>query len=351
VAKPHYIKQKSLVIVVFAGRKFGGVERRFARLASHLIEKGENVRLFCTADSFQAFDEIRIDVTELNVKGESSVVVFDEPSVGNWFFDKLNRIKGLLRLLFILSKHKNFIHVHLAMNPGLFSTLFSFSGINYSISIVDPYLNFKYWQLKRSVRKSQAIDCLSESIHGKLITMSEGFSLPPVFVSPCSFTDSRNVEVCASKDTDLERDIDVALIAREVPGKGHALFKQSLINLPGISYHITPTDDPFGIMRRSKIFVSLQEIENYPSQALLEAMISGCAIIATDVGETRRLLDETCAVLIPYDPAALAESITYLLKNPSHRKKMAIAGQRRVLSEQTVERFADYFLKLVRSLN
>jgi glycosyltransferase involved in cell wall biosynthesis len=76
-------------------------------------------------------------------------------------------------------------------------------------------------------------------------------------------------------------------------------------------------------------------------------MVSGCAIIATDVGETRKLLDETCAVLIPYDPVILAETITYLLKNHSHRKKMAENAQRKALSEHTVDRFSNYFLQYI----
>ena len=40
----------------------------------------------------------------------------------------------------------------------------------------------------------------------------------------------------------------------------------------------------------AKVFMSLQKDENYPSQALLEAVSSGCWCIATDVGDTRLLV-------------------------------------------------------------
>jgi glycosyltransferase involved in cell wall biosynthesis len=339
--------KKSIIILVFSGHQFGGMERRFSRLASYLIANQKNVRLFCTSDALRAINEIGIPFPEFNSSGERSIFIIDKPSIDSWFFDKLNRIKGLLRLLLILSKNKKSVHVHLAMNPGLISFFFSFTKIKYSLSIVNSNLCFKYFYFWRSIIKAQAVDCLSESIYKELILMSKSFSLPSVFVSPCSFTDNKRAVVTVCQSSSSKRDIDVALIAREVPGKGHALFRKALNSLAEIKYHNKFTNDPFEIMRRSKIFLSLQEKENYPSQALLEAMVSGCAIIATDVGETRKLLDETCAVLIPYDPVILAETITYLLKNHSHRKKMAENAQRKALSEHTVDRFSNYFLQYI----
>lgn len=40
----------------------------------------------------------------------------------------------------------------------------------------------------------------------------------------------------------------------------------------------------------SKIFLSLQNYENYPSQSLLEAISSGNYIIASDVGDTNSIV-------------------------------------------------------------
>ena len=40
----------------------------------------------------------------------------------------------------------------------------------------------------------------------------------------------------------------------------------------------------------SAYFMSLQSVDNYPSQSLLEAMLAGCSIIASDVGDTRLLV-------------------------------------------------------------
>ena len=108
-------------------------------------------------------------------------------------------------------------------------------------------------------------------------------------------------------------DIDVAMIARMVAGKGHRLLRNALIELArtmrsGLVVHVCgfgPLEpeirqefqalkrhqvklyferDPFRVLLRTKIYVSLQDTENYPSQSLLEAMACSCAVVATGCG-------------------------------------------------------------------
>lgn len=55
------------------------------------------------------------------------------------------------------------------------------------------------------------------------------------------------------------------------------------------------------ILSQSKVFVSLQKHNNYPSQSLLEAMACGNAVVATDRGETRRLVTSDLGILIEED--------------------------------------------------
>ena len=105
--------------------------------------------------------------------------------------------------------------------------------------------------------------------------------------------------------------------------------------------------DPFEVLSRAKISLSLQPLGNYPSQVVLESMASGCAIIATDTGETRKFLDESCAILIPYDSEALFRAIESLLSNPERRERLGKAARVKVLSEHTIERYANYFVSEV----
>lgn len=323
-------------ILIFSGHSFGGIERRFARLAAYLIKKGEPVHVYCTADAEEVMRRIGIIIPD------RSIYIFDYPSSGFWIFNKLNRIAGLIRLALHLWTAKPVRHMHLAMNPGLIATLFSFLRFPYSISVVDTYFAFRPWVFSRSVLYARFVDCLSETIACEVIRrLCGGKKLPPIKSGPCSFTDYSFVKIA-----DV-RDIDVALIARQAPNKGHELLRDALGSSPDIIIHDCPTDDPFGVLGRTKVFVSLQKDENYPSQALLEAMASECAIIATDVGETRKLVDESCGILVPYDPSVLAEAIHTLLGDDSLRNRLGVAARKRVLQTHTIERYSEYFWSLV----
>ena len=87
--------------------------------------------------------------------------------------------------------------------------------------------------------------------------------------------------------------------------------------------------DTSSILNRTAINVQLQEDDNYPSQSLLEGMASGNAIVATDVGLTRRLVDESNGILIPSPSAtgALAKAIKWMLGHPTETLDMGTAQQ------------------------
>ena len=67
--------------------------------------------------------------------------------------------------------------------------------------------------------------------------------------------------------------------------------------------------------RESSVFLAISPVENFLSNSLLEAMASGLAIIATDVGETRNIIKdgETGILVPPRDPLALAQAILSIL--------------------------------------
>jgi glycosyltransferase involved in cell wall biosynthesis len=76
--------------------------------------------------------------------------------------------------------------------------------------------------------------------------------------------------------------------------------------------------DTASFLERAVLFVLSSHDEGSPL-ALLEAMSSGCAIVATDVGGVRRMLADAgppAGVLVPpRDPAALAAAISALLSD------------------------------------
>ena len=86
------------------------------------------------------------------------------------------------------------------------------------------------------------------------------------------------------------------------------------------------------------IYVAGSAKEGLPL-ALLEAMASGLAVIATDVpGHQDVVVDGTTGLLVPMeDDAKLAAAIVSLLDDPDRRRKMGQAGRARVLKEFTLQ--------------
>ena len=339
---------KNIGMVIIAHDKFGGLERRFARLAQFL----PNVLLFANQDA----------ITELQRQGiaipANRLFVLPGHATDVGFRKAMSRIQALFALLV---RHRTKVdHFHLVMNPGYFPSIYSLLAPKkptFSIPIVNYNLKFTNLALRLSTRRAKFVDCLSETIQERALERLRTRKVDQFLVAPCSFTDYSKVA------KNVKRDIDVCTMSRFVPGKGIEMFVQALEKLPPMEAHICgygsldvqttrarvyDTTEPFGVLGRTKIFLSLQTIENYPSQSLLEAMASGCAIIATDVGETRRMLDERCAVFVsPGDTKGLKAAIMLLLKDPERREQMGTVARERATNEHTIERYASYFLGAV----
>jgi L-malate glycosyltransferase len=90
------------------------------------------------------------------------------------------------------------------------------------------------------------------------------------------------------------------------------------------------------------------------SNALLEYMAAGRAIVATDVGANGRLVrDGEHGLLVPPgDAAALAAAIDRLLRDPALARRLAAAAHRRVRQEHSREamreRFHEFYERLCR---
>jgi glycosyltransferase involved in cell wall biosynthesis len=343
---------RRIAVLIWSSASFGGAERRFARLAAELNARpGFQVTLFCLRRSLPALKALGLDTESLDI----TTIDLRRDGGGG----AMLRLAALVNFLSLV-RHGGFDRLFMAMNPGMLTylvTRFRPWLPKTSMAMVDllhathagPV--YRYF-VRRSVARAYSVDCLSEGV-----LEAFGSSIAPedrarISIAPGSFTDYSQVKSSEG------RDIDVVLMSRLTPLKGHDLLEQAAGKLSGIILHICgsgplrvnvpgaliyATDDPFAVLARAKISLSLQRLGNYPSQVVLESMASGCAIIATDTGETRKFLDETCAVLIPDDADALAEAIAALLADSQRRQALADAARLRVLRDHTVERYADYF--------
>ena len=97
-------------------------------------------------------------------------------------------------------------------------------------------------------------------------------------------------------------------------------------------------------LSESRIFLSLQDFDNYPSQSLMESMLFCNKIIATNYGDTHLLVYPEGNKLIntTNNPNELAECMAELLKDNS----IHIGNRELILKKHSIENFADYFLSM-----
>jgi glycosyltransferase involved in cell wall biosynthesis len=88
------------------------------------------------------------------------------------------------------------------------------------------------------------------------------------------------------------------------------------------------------------------------ANAVLEYMAAGKAVVVTDVGGNRELVDEGIEGLrVPArDPAALAAALARLLDRPDLAARMGAAGRDRVARDFTVDRMVTAYEQLYRTL-
>jgi glycosyltransferase involved in cell wall biosynthesis len=102
--------------------------------------------------------------------------------------------------------------------------------------------------------------------------------------------------------------------------------------------HINPPE----LLSETLIFLSLQQYDNYPSQSVLEAMACGCAVIATDVGNTARIVDSEVGYRVPFDAREIAKQAHALLQDPLEARAKGEQGRKKVMKEYTVEKYAEF---------
>jgi glycosyltransferase involved in cell wall biosynthesis len=101
-------------------------------------------------------------------------------------------------------------------------------------------------------------------------------------------------------------------------------------------------------VRRFHVSVlSSKNNEGLPN-AVLESMAAGHPVVATAVGGISEIIEDgvTGFLVPPEDPAALAERVVLLLKEPALARTMGEAGRQKVGCEFTMDRMADQFLRL-----
>ena len=340
--------KEKIGIFINCHSSYGGAERRFYRAFS-MLKNHENIYLIAnnrTIENLSANDS-----DEESVSKDKFIIMPGGIKKSGLAYKSWHLINSLLLVFYVIKQKIR--HIHYPVDPS-FYTLFHYFiltrlGISYSVSVVDSsrtslsdFSKIRYFVWRITLKNADRIDYLSESIKDSINRLFPSLC-GSSSVSPCSFTNYERA--IFSKD----KIYDLVMLSRFVSKKGHvylidglkALASEGVVGRlqvglfgdgPDLNYikditngiedfdfHFGQIDDVFEILSKSRILLSLQRDENYPSQAVLEAYASGAICILTDVGESYKLVPEKGGgFLVPRDdPTALASCIKLAI----HRSK------------------------------
>ncbi|HEV8346839.1 MAG TPA: GT4 family glycosyltransferase PelF [Vicinamibacterales bacterium] len=102
------------------------------------------------------------------------------------------------------------------------------------------------------------------------------------------------------------------------------------------------TKEPWLALQQADVVALASVSEAFP-YALVEAMLTRAAIVATDVGGVREALGDAGLLVYPRQPVALAEAIGTLLRWPEGRERFGARARDRALRWFTEQRFVDAY--------
>lgn len=142
-----------------------------------------------------------------------------------------------------------------------------------------------------------------------------------------------------------------AVLAGDAPGgageyrerlaaKVSALGLDEVVDMPGW------IDDPSPILRSAAITVQSSRSEGL-SMALLEQMMVGLAVVATDVGDTSDVItdEETGLLVPPGKPEELARALERVVRDPQFRNRLGTAARARAVKDLSTRAMADFAIR------
>ncbi|MGO9562923.1 MAG: GT4 family glycosyltransferase PelF [Candidatus Korobacteraceae bacterium] len=125
--------------------------------------------------------------------------------------------------------------------------------------------------------------------------------------------------------------------------------KVSELNLENNVTFAGSTKEPWKVYSSADVMVFPSISEGFP-YVVLEAMLCGAAIVATDVGGVGEALGN-CGLLVPSKtPYAIADAISSLLANPGERERLGRSAQARALEHFTEQQFLSSYENTYREL-
>ena len=356
-------------MLLFNNTSVGGAERRYAWVYHALRRRNVPIVLAINESLFMRLRRLGIfseqDMPDLLLKERVGRIAF--------VLRKLDYVLGLLSVtVWIWRRRPQVLHLvlggaYLALPSQLIGT-----APRAVLSVVCPSLRemvgstIGLYLYRLALPLAERVDALTESV--RQMVREEGVAAERISMPSGSCVDEQRFRPAVKQEW-------VVFSGRLIPEKNPMLFVQAcalarermkdritelrmfvlgdgplradveaLIEKQGLGPWMTVgwNDQVELVLSRAAVFVSVQRTDNYPSQSLLEAMASGTAVVATDVGLTRNLVDDQVGRLVSATPNAVADAIVELLANPRQTAAMGLRARERVVQQHSLERYLDY---------
>lgn len=318
-------EESKYALIIVMGDFFGGAERRLIRVYNE-IAKRKKIDLYIRGSDNTKFREL-IKIGNINVTNYNKIVCYRS--------NFINTIKCINNLMF-----RQYAKIH----------FFDYNRFNHFVSlflkqshtkVICTIANYNYHKenyngicksdLEKLIKNCDIIDLLYPRgvEYIKRLTGNKRIHITPgTFTDLDLFKSDKKENIILFAAARLENDknpgmlVDACILFKDklrlekyevwIVGQGgeeealrNKIRKHKIEDFVKMKGYVCTSK----IMTKAKVFLSLGLYENYPSQSLAEAAASGCYIIATDVGDTNRIIDTQCSKLIPCNVQELGNAM------------------------------------------
>ncbi|MHA1536811.1 MAG: glycosyltransferase [Alphaproteobacteria bacterium] len=203
-------------------------------------------------------------------------------------------------------------------------------------------------------------------VHKRLGYRPRRFEVVDNGIDPAPFVSSPGIRAEVRREIGVSaKAVVIAAVARVDPMKDYELLLAALALLPGVQalaigtgtqalpeveglHRLGRRNDVPRLLAAADILVSSSAFGEGFSNAIAEGMAAGLPVVASDVGDARRIVGEAGSIVPPGDPEALAKAIRALAGNRAERRRLGAAGRRRISEEFSIERMVSAFAQIHR---
>lgn len=353
---------KSIALQIYCVTEFGGAERRLIRIYNQIGKTLKCDLIFrgCTEDEAK----LRIKNADCDTRHIHKILCFSSNTKCWKHFLKYGREYDAIHFIDVCGFN---IVTAIIGKLKRYKTLYTIALVSDAYNISAGRICMK---MKLLLKLASAVDLLYPWAYEKLLKIRKGDN---VSVTPGTYTDLKvfapkekeNILVYAAarleplKNPELlvdacllcsdelrEKNYKVILLGKgvleeKIKEKIAACRINDILLMPGYK----KTSDYFPT---AKAAVSLQLRENYPSQVIAEAAASGCFLIISDVGYSRKTADETFARFVDGTSQALADAIRdYIRRSDYEQHAISENARRYAVDHYNIELSIEYFQNII----